>query len=189
MPPGSPQPAITAAAAVSHCGGYRWWLERVWDPQRPRLLFLGLNPSSADAGRDDPTLRRLLAFARGWGYGGLEVLNLFSRRGSSPALLRRAADPVGSCTDRWIRRRLRVHLAAAPATVWLGWGNGGAWRGRDRAVLAQLEEALARAPAGGRSVVLGLTGAGHPRHPLYVPAAARLEDWPSPTSDRRARPS
>ena len=87
---------IAAAAQFSPCGRYRWWLQRCWDPQRPPLLFIGLNPSRADAQRDDPTLRRLLGFARAWGYGGLEVLNLFARISASPAALRRCADPVGA---------------------------------------------------------------------------------------------
>jgi hypothetical protein len=79
------------SAAFSPCGHYRWWLERVWAPERPRLIYVGLNPSRADGCRDDPTLRRLQGFARAWGYGALEVLNLFARISVSPALLRRAA--------------------------------------------------------------------------------------------------
>ncbi len=64
---------ITGFAAFSPCGHYRWWLERQWAAERPRLIFIGLNPSRADGIRDDATLRRLLGFARGWGYGALEV--------------------------------------------------------------------------------------------------------------------
>ena len=81
--------ATTLAAAFSPCGQYRWWLERLWQPAAPRLLFIGLNPSRADGQRNDPTLRRLLGFAQRWGYGSLEVLNLFARVSPSPAVLRR----------------------------------------------------------------------------------------------------
>jgi hypothetical protein len=156
--------ASTSTATFSPCGQYRWWLERVWEPAAPRLIFIGLNPSRADGRRDDPTLRRLLGFARGWGYGSLEVLNLFARISPSPAVLRRAADPVGAETDAWIRARLLAH---PQAPIWLGWGNHGrsnhgVWRGRDRAVLALLQ---------GRDLwAVALTAAGQPRHPLYVPA-------------------
>lgn len=161
----------TATASFSPCGHYRWWLERVWDPRRPRLLFIGLNPSRADGRRDDPTLRRLVGFAGSWGYGALEVVNLFSRISPSPVVLRRVADPVGADTDAWIQARLMAHPQAA---LWLGWGNQGAWRGRDRAVLAQLD----RWGAGWRPVFcVGRTAAGHPRHPLYLPAAAEREPW------------
>lgn len=174
---------ITAATAMfSACGRYRWWLERRWDSAGPTLLFIGLNPSRADAERDDPTLRRLQAFARAWGYGGLEVLNLFARISASPAVLRRSADPVGPENDRWLEQRLRA-LQAGPAggAIWLGWGNGGVWRGRDQQVLAMLASAAASeaasasvsGPPGCPWLALGLTAAGQPRHPLYVPGDAR----------------
>ncbi|MEX1316207.1 MAG: DUF1643 domain-containing protein [Synechococcaceae cyanobacterium] len=154
-------------ARFSACGRYRWWLERRWDPRAPRLLFIGLNPSRADGGRDDPTLRRLIGFARAGGFGALEVLNLFAAVSASPAALRRLGDPVGAANDAWIRRRL---MASPGAPLWLGWGAGGGWRGRDRAVLALL--------AGRRLLALGSTRTGQPRHPLYRPASARLRTWP-----------
>ena len=147
--------ATTLAAAFSPCGRYRWWLERLWQPAAPRLIFIGLNPSRAGGQRDDPTLLRLVGFAQRWGFGSLEVLNLFARISPSPAVLRRATDPVGADTDAWIQRR----LAAQPeATLWLGWGNQGSWRGRDQEVLALLQ--------GHGLWALGLTAAGQPRHPL-----------------------
>ena len=168
----------TATAAFSCCGRYRWWLERVWQPALPRLIFIGLNPSRADGRRDDPTLRRLLGFGRRWGYGALEVLNLFARVSPSPAVLRRAADPVRADTDDWIRRR----LAAQPeATLWLGWGNQGGWRGRNRDVLALLQ-AHPTFQEQGRLGALGLTASGHPRHPLYVAGDVALRPlaWHNP---------
>ena len=169
---GASEAITTAAALFSPCGRYRWWLQRRWDPAMPTLLFIGLNPSRADGERDDPTLRRLMGFARAWGYGGLEVLNLFARVASSPAVLRRSADPVGSENDRWLEQRLRA-LQTGPAggAIWLGWGNGGVWRGRDQQVLALL--ATASASAACPWLALGLTAAAQPRHPLYVAGDAR----------------
>jgi hypothetical protein len=165
MPRPAAPPAL-GSAALSPCGRYRWWLERVWAPRRPRLLFIGLNPSRADGRRDDATLRRLLGFADRWGYGALEVLNLFARISPSPALLQRAADPVGPGNDAWIRAR----LAASPeAPLWLGWGQRGGWRQRDRQVGPLLE--------GRRCLALGRGAAGQPRHPLYLPADAQPETW------------
>lgn len=169
------RPAATGTAAFSSCGHYRWWLERCWAPQRPRLLFIGLNPSRADRQRDDPTLRRLQAFARDWGYGGLEVLNLFSLVGSAPQLLRRVADPVGADTDAWIRARLE---ARPGAPLWLGWGNQGSWAGRDLTVLALLEECLAGEHQRRPCFSLGTTAGGRPRHPLYLAAHLRPQPWP-----------
>ena len=164
---GASEAITTAAALFSPCGRYRWWLQRRWDPAMPTLLFIGLNPSRADGERDDPTLRRLMGFARAWGYGGLEVLNLFARVAFSPAVLRRSADPVGSDNDRWLEQRLRaLQTGEAGGALWLGWGNGGAWRGRDGQVLRQI--AGITLPIW----VLGRTASGQPRHPLYVPGDA-----------------
>ncbi|MDA0717986.1 MAG: DUF1643 domain-containing protein [Cyanobacteria bacterium] len=155
---------FSGTAAFSLCGQYRWWLERVWQPAAPRLLFIGLNPSRADGQRDDPTLRRLLGFSRRWGFGSLEVLNLFARISPSPAVLHRAADPVGTEADAWIQKRL---TANPQAPVWLGWGNQGAWQSRERSVQAFLQ---------GRGLLtLGCTASGQPRHPLYVASDVALQ--------------
>jgi hypothetical protein len=184
LPEVVPAPPGTAAAAVfSPCGGYRWWLQRTWEPQRPTLVFVGLNPSCADGQRDDPTLRRLVAYGRRWGFGRLEVVNLFGAVATRAAALKQLADPVGSDNDAWIRRCLgrsgpwcseaipaRESGGAEPvepagALLWLGWGNGGAWRGRDRALLALVAECTVIPFA------LCCTSSGQPRHPLYCPAA------------------
>ena len=162
----------SAGAAFSPCGRYRWWLGRIWQPAGPRLLFVGLNPSRADGQRDDPTLRRLVAFARDWGYGGLEVMNLFARVSPFPAALRADPDPVGRRCDAWIRRRLQ-DLAAGelPARLWLGWGNGGRWRDRDAAVLDLVRR------EGWPAACLGRTRRGQPGHPLYRPRGGTLEPF------------
>lgn len=169
-----PRPALGGAARFSRCGGYRWWLGRRWCPERPGLLFIGLNPSRADGRTDDPTLRRLARFAREWGYGGLEVVNLFSAVATSPRLLRTLRDPVGARTDGWIRQRA---LAARVEAIWLGWGNQGGWGQRDRQVLALLRTAVPGKPL----LTLGATRQGQPRHPLYVQASLPWQPWsPAP---------
>ena len=157
-----------SGAVLSPCRHYRWSLQRQWQPGLPRLVFIGLNPSRADAERDDPTLRRIVGFARRWGFGSVTVLNLFARISPSPALLKRAADPVGPDNDRWLHRALNGQGAA----IWLGWGNQGAWRGRDRQVLELLRQTVVAEPRlAQRLLTLGLTAQGHPRHPLYAAAA------------------
>lgn len=148
-------------AVIDPSGRYRTLLWRVWRAGGPRALFVMLNPSAADARREDPTLRRCLGFARDGGFGGLEVVNLFSYRSPHPAELRRAADPVGPGTDRQICRSAR-----RAACVIAAWGAGGALRGRDGAVLALLR-------AIGPVYALGRTRSGAPRHPLYLPARCR----------------
>ena len=120
------------------------------------MLFIGLNPSRAAAALDDPTLRRLGRFARDWGFGGVEVVNLFSAVATSPRSLRCLADPVGGQTDGWIRRR----AGSAPVgAIWLGWGNLGVLWQRDRQVLSLLRVSAAGKPL----LTLGPTRMGQPQ--------------------------
>lgn len=148
-------------ASLSPCGGYRWTLTHNWDPgmRRPWVGWIMLNPSTADADTDDPTIRRVVGFSRAWGFGGMTVRNLFTFRATDPAALRSCPDPVGAGTDRLIRTLPEV----CPLVV-CAWGAGGGYLGRDRRVMEILRS------AGANVVCLGTTKDGHPRHPLYVPA-------------------
>jgi hypothetical protein len=131
----------------------------------PAVCFVMLNPSTADAFQDDPTIRRCIGFARAWGYGGLHVVNLYSFRTPSPAYLKKAPRPNGPDNDA------HLHQAAAAATrVVAAWGNHGD-RMRVADVLAQLRAAT------GQVMCLGMTRTGAPRHPLYVPAATQLVEY------------
>ena len=147
------------SAGLSCCGRYRYWLRRIWDPALAHCVFIGLNPSTADAREDDPTLRRCLSFARGWGYGSLLLVNLFSLRATDPRALKMASDPIGPRTDLWLRR-----AAAETDTVIAAWGNGGPLMNRGMKVHQMLKNPCC----------LGLTALGMPRHPLYCPKRATL---------------
>jgi hypothetical protein len=159
---------VIRTAEFDQSGAYRYHLGRAWDGGGRRAAFVLLNPSRADAERDDPTIRRCIAFARAWGFGGLDVVNLFAWRCPRPRDLRAAADPVGPGNDRRLLRTAR-----AADLVVAGWGNAGSWLGRDRTVGALL---------GGLGPVhcLGLTKQGRPRHPLYVPGAVRPRPYGPP---------
>ena len=151
---------MTGGATFSRDRRYRYRLWRRWDRTRPVVAFVMLNPSTADAERDDPTIRRCGGFARGWGFSAMTVVNLFALRATDPARLRRARDPIGPDNDD--------HIAAAAAgcdALVLAWGAHGALGGRDRDVLALLR--------GCRPACLGVTRSGQPRHPLYLPSATR----------------
>lgn len=154
---------MTGRANFDRSGAYRYTLIRTWDAAGPRIAFCLLNPSTANARRDDPTIRRCLGFARAWGYGSLEVVNCFALRATDPRELARAADPIGPANDAAIRRAAR----RAAMTV-AGWGAHGALLGRGQRVRGLLGR------AGTPVVCLGTTAAGHPRHPLYLPADAHL---------------
>jgi hypothetical protein len=148
-------------AAFSADRTYRYQLRRVWD-EGPLVSFIGLNPSTADETVDDPTIRRCIAFAQRWGYGGLVMVNLFAFRATDPRNMRAAADPVGPLNDR--------HLEAVyweTAMLVAAWGAHGSYRGRDAEVIRLL----------GTMLALGFTKGGHPRHPLYVRADTPLVEF------------
>ena len=156
---------------------YRYRLTRTWDPSLPTVTFVMLNPSTADAERDDPTIRRCTSFARTWGFGALVVVNLFALRTPYPDRLRRARDPVGPDNDRHILRAVR-----ASHTTVLAWGAHGAIRGRDGEVLAL----IARRQVCRIRRCLGVTRGGQPRHPLYLPRHARPVPFPAASAARPA---
>lgn len=81
-------------AIISKDYKYRYILSRIWDIQLPQIVFIGLNPSTADALIDDPTQRRLIRFAQDWGYGGQTTVNLFALRSPYPEDLRKSEDPI-----------------------------------------------------------------------------------------------
>ncbi len=162
-------------AVFSPCGTWRYLLWRARDP-RGKLVGMGmLNPSQANETRDDPTIRQCRARARQAGFSGLLVWNLFAFRATLPANLKSASDPVGPDNDAAIS----LALALSPRTI-LAWGNHGAHLGRDREVLERivLERCADSAPSILGLTILGLTDAGHPRHPLYLPRATRLRRLP-----------
>jgi hypothetical protein len=161
----SPTSASLASGAIFD-GPYRYLLWRRWD-DAATLLFVMLNPSMADARRDDPTIRRCLGFARAWGFGGVEVVNLFAWRATAPRDLLRARDPIGPDNDRVI-----AAAAGRAQAVIAAWGNHGEHRDRDRQVAELLASAAAAAPR-----CLGATGRGAPRHPLYVRSTVRCAAW------------
>lgn len=156
------------SAVISPCEAYRYTLLRAWDSRRPMCGWIGLNPSTADHRQDDPTIRRMIGFARGWGFGGILVLNLFAFRATKPADMRLAIDPVGPDNDYFLRRYAPPRWVAC-------WGPGGDYRGRADQVAAMFA---------GRLSCLGATKTGAPRHPLYVRSDTLLQAWPIPTEDR-----
>jgi len=150
-------------AVFDESGNYRYRLWRRWDPSLPKLCFVMLNPSTADATSNDPTISRCVNMASRWGYGGLEVVNLFAYRSTRPRDLWGADDPVGTHNDLHIKR-----AAAHADACLLAWGNLPPSKiARSRAVLKILQ---AR-----NLYCLGFTKMNQPRHPLYLTADVQLE--------------
>lgn len=149
--------SVRSAAALSGCGKYRWCLTRHWDDDLPTCAWVMLNPSTATADEDDPTVRRCVGFSRRWGHGGIAVVNLFALRAADPKKLLAAEDPVGPLCDETIRVYCRRRFTVA------AWGALAPPR-RAAEVLAILRAEAAEV------VCLGLTRGGQPRHPLYLAA-------------------
>ncbi|MDP6666173.1 MAG: DUF1643 domain-containing protein [Dehalococcoidia bacterium] len=150
-------------ARFSANGIYRYLLTRSLGGSAT-CLFIMLNPSSADAENDDPTIRRCIGFANREGYGRLEVVNLYAYRTAEPLLLFAQNDPVGPDNDREISEALtRSDLVIA------AWGNQAeADPDRVAAVNALIER------SGKPTNHFGLTKLGHPKHPLFLRADAGL---------------
>jgi hypothetical protein len=155
---------MTGGAAFSRDRRYRYRLWRRWDRSRPAIAFCMLNPSTADARRDDPTIRRCIGFAREWGYGGIEVVNIFALRATDPRELRSARDPVGPRNDAFMLR------AAAQSPVVIAWGVHGALRDRGATALRLFGPRA-------RLLALGRTRSGAPRHPLYLRRDAEAVEY------------
>ena len=150
-------------AVISACGLFRYTLGRQWGTGRP-LLFIMLNPSTADSAADDPTLLCCIAFAQAHGFGSLEVVNLFAYRATKPADLRAAGYPVGPETDFHILRAIN-----GCAEVCVAWGANAAGLARPAEVLAMLKRLSDEPPK-----CLRITKGGQPAHPLYLPRNLRL---------------
>ena len=153
------------SAGVSADGRYRYWLERRW-AEGDALTFVMLNPSTADADVDDPTIKRCIKFADGFGYGALRVMNLFAFRATDPRALvpayRSGVDIVGPLNGNMLR-----HAYDHEPVLVAAWGAH---------VVARIPEAVKPSSA----LCLGVNASdGSPKHPLYVPGWATLKPWPA----------
>ncbi|WP_018390874.1 DUF1643 domain-containing protein [Ancylobacter sp. FA202] len=188
---------VAKGATVSACGRFRYRLWREWrlhpapslwsmwtdDDGSPLLdgegdpvgwpkacIFVMLNPSTADGEQDDPTIRRCVGFARAWGYDRMEVINLFAHRATDPRALlalNDADDPVGPDNRGAFAN---VLFGSCPVgLVVCAWGAHGGHLGQDETALGWI--------GSHKRFALGLTKAGHPRHPLYVGSAADLVEF------------
>jgi hypothetical protein len=150
-------------AELSPCGRYRYWLSRRLAMGERAILFVGLNPSTADASQDDPTIRRCVGFARSWGFDWLFMGNVNAFRSTDPNGL--PADPIEAVglgnqeALTWMSQKAEIVVAA--------WGANPLNR-----YAHSLADRIVRLP---NARHLGLTKAGHPKHPLYLAASTPLQ--------------
>ncbi len=155
-----------STAVYSDCEKYRYVLTREWDPTKGRVVFVMLNPSTATEVQNDPTVERCERRARALGYGAFRVTNIFAWRDTDPKNMRAAVDPVGPGNDAAL-----AESCAWADTVVAAWGTHGAHLNRGPAA-----EAILR--ASGKPIFhLGLSKAGHPKHPLYIAYDQQPELW------------
>lgn len=148
--------SMTGALFTGDDNRYRLALWRIWG-KAPALLFIGLNPSTANGIKDDPTIRRLAGYARAWGYGGLYAGNLFSLVTPDPGELfaRASEETPGGPNDAALKTMQKLS-----GLTLLGWGHYGSYAGkRPEEVLALLGEPV---------YCLAVTKNGEPGHPLYL---------------------
>lgn len=155
-------------AVISDCGRYRYALYRkISHESEKSLCFICLNPSEADAKKDDPTVKRCMRFARDWGYGDLYIVNLFAwRETDRNVLLREPESKVGRYCDHYIDK----YATACDMTV-AAWGAFVS----NRKLLWRAEEISARCD---KLWALNITKKGHPRHPLWSPGNLTPVDFP-----------
>ena len=170
-PPNDAEKYDVAGAIESAAGDYRYTLGRCWSKLAPSgtTVFIMLNPSTADAQSDDPTIRRRVGFAKAWGSSDLLVGNLYAFRATDPRDLFEAADPVGRDNDHYLRQLMNDH-----SDIVCAWGANA----KEERVREFVEAAKT---AGVKLWCLGTTKDGAPRHPLYVAQGTELVPWSLPT--------
>ncbi len=153
---------VLKSAKLSDCGKYRFSLSRTWDEKLPKVAFVGLNPSTADAEKDDPTIRKCVGFARRLGFGGIVMLNLYTYRATKPADLWKAQKAGVAVIGEGAPA---VRSRAAQCEMVIGcWGKHGIKRQQD------FMEYF------GRPIFcLGKNSDGTPCHPLMLSYTTKLE--------------
>ena len=146
-------------ATFSSCRKYRYSLSRIWDKKKKYVLFIGLNPSTANEEEDDPTIRRCVNYSKDWGYGGFIIVNLFAYRTALPSNLKKVKYPIGSENDKYI-----VTLSKKADITVAAWGNNGSLYSRDKQVLNLVPSLMC----------LKINKSGQPAHPLYLKKGLKL---------------
>lgn len=158
-------------AVFSDCGRFRFSLSRVWDPARARVVWIMMNPSTADAFRLDPTVRRCVGFSKRWGFGGIDVFNVSPFRATYPADLVKAHDEGVDVFREAERDDWLVGALPRAGRVIVAFGS-------HPLVREQGEKVAALVGRNGHEVsCLGLTRDGSPRHPLYVRGDTEPRPW------------
>lgn len=141
----------TRSAILSDDGKYRYKLERKWGPDASKMVgFIMLNPSIANDKKDDPTMKRVINFAKSWGFDGVIVCNLYAHISPHRKELKHVDDPLGPENERYVRE-----IVATCSQIVYGWGNDGSE--------PQWLRELVPSP-----YCIKMNKGGQPKHPLYI---------------------
>jgi hypothetical protein len=139
---------------------HRLTLWRIWDDKKPKVMFIGLNPSRADENVNDPTMRSIMRIAKRNGHGGVYMTNLFTYRSTKPENID-WDDPNIPDADN-----ILIDTSIKCKDVVFAWGANNTY-GRDKEV-----ERLFK-----RAMVVGLTKNGSPAHPLFIKGDTELKPY------------
>ena len=145
------------------------------------IVFVGLNPSKANAANNDSTLKRIINFCSIWNYKNIYVINLFGLISKNPFQLSKSKDPIGMNNDLITLKVLEFWMKNINCDLWLGWGDKGQLNKRDRVVLKLIKN-LSNLKSNEnnyskRILSLGLSKKGNPLHPLYMPNESFLRPF------------
>jgi len=146
-----------SGAEFSNCGKYRYALWRIWDSTKPLVMYIGLNPSVADAYRDDPTIRRVRDFTNRFGFGGFYMMNLFAWITPYPEELKLSSNLIGE-NDTWLK-----NVSLKCEKIVFAWGSANV-SNRSNEIIKMFPDAFC----------LGKTKNGSPKHPLYLKKETQL---------------
>ncbi len=149
-------------ATLSDNRKYRYTLWRTWEYEKSYVVFIGLNPSTADETEDDPTIRRCIGYVKSWGYGSLCMVNLFAYRATNPIDMRIQLDPIGPENDTFI-----FDVCKQAMLVIAAWGTQGDCFQRDQEIIRLIPGLY----------ILKLTKQGFPAHPLYLSKNLKPIKW------------
>jgi hypothetical protein len=155
-------------AKIDDTGEYRYSLAREWNAKLGKVLFILLNPSTADATFDDPTVKKCIGFAERWGFESLKIVNLFAYRATDPEELVEAKDPVGSDNDRWIREAVK-----RTDFVVVGWGNLGPYICKRCINCSHRIDRVLNIIKDSNPHCLAITKERQPKHPLFASYALK----------------
>jgi hypothetical protein len=156
-----------AYAVISRDQQYRYWLHRSWLSGSGIVVWVMLNPSTADATENDPTIFRCMRFSQRWGFGAMIVVNLYAGRTTEPKGLLEMDDPVGPLNQEYVDMAIK----AATKYVVCAWGANRLVENKGPKMAHRLRG------SGVKLKCLGVSAAGHPRHPLYLPGDKELEPF------------